>query len=82
MLIFEFENGSIVNLLTMEALLSENGRYFLVCQSGNRYELTEEEYEVLIQELQNLKNEYKNKMKLFDEIEIEYKKELDKLINK
>ena len=44
MLIFEFENGSIVNLLTMEALLSENGRYFLVCQSGNRYELTEGRY--------------------------------------
>lgn len=47
MLIFEFENGSIVNLLTMEALLSENGRYFLVCQSGNRYELTEEEFSII-----------------------------------
>jgi hypothetical protein len=47
MLIFEFENGSIVNLLTMEALLSENGRYFLVCQSGNRYELTEEEFNIV-----------------------------------
>lgn len=47
MLIFEFENGSIVNLLTMEALLSENGRYFLVCQSGNRYELTEEEFNII-----------------------------------
>ena len=47
MLIFEFENGSIVNLLTMEALLSENGRYFLVCQSGKRYELTEEEFNII-----------------------------------
>ena len=47
MLIFEFENGSIVNLLTMEALLSENGRYFLICQSGNRYELTEEEFNII-----------------------------------
>ena len=47
MLIFEFENGSIVNLLTMEALLSENGRYFLVCQSGNKYELTEEEFSII-----------------------------------
>ena len=47
MLIFEFENGSIVNLLTMEALLSENGRYFLVCQSGNKYELTEEEFNIV-----------------------------------
>lgn len=47
MLIFEFDNGSIVNLLTMEALLSENGRYFLVCQSGNRYELTEEEFNII-----------------------------------
>ena len=47
MLIFEFENGSIVNLLTMEALLSENGRYLLVCQSGNRYELTEEEFNII-----------------------------------
>lgn len=47
MLIFEFENGSIVNLLTMEALLSENERYFLVCQSGNRYELTEEEFNIV-----------------------------------
>ena len=47
MLIFEFENGSIVNLLTMEALLSENGRYFLVCQSGNRYELNKEEFDMI-----------------------------------
>jgi hypothetical protein len=47
MLIFEFTNGSIVNLLTMEALLSENGRYFLVCQSGNKYELTEEEFSII-----------------------------------
>lgn len=47
MLIFEFDNGSIVNLLTMEALLSENGRYFLVCQSGNRYELTGEEFNII-----------------------------------
>ena len=47
MLIFEFENGSIVNLLTMEALLSEHGRYFLVCQSGNRYELTEDESNIV-----------------------------------
>ena len=47
MLIFEFENGSIVNLLTMEALLSENGRYFLVCQSGNKYELTKEEFDMI-----------------------------------
>ena len=47
MLIFEFEKRSIVNLLTMEALLSENGRYFLVCQSGNRYELTEEEFNII-----------------------------------
>ena len=55
MLIFEFENGSIVNLLTMEALLSENGRYFLVCQSGNRYELTEEEFNII-------KNTFKQKL--------------------
>jgi hypothetical protein len=47
MLIFEFENGSIVNLLTMEALLAEQGRYFLVCQSGNKYELNKEEFDMI-----------------------------------
>ena len=47
MLIFEFENGSIVNLLTMEALLNEGNRYFLVCQSGNKYELTADEFTII-----------------------------------
>jgi hypothetical protein len=31
----------------MEALLADQGRYFLVCQSGNKYELTEEEFNII-----------------------------------
>lgn len=47
MLIFEFKDGSIVNLLTMEGLLINDGRYFLVCQSGNKYELDKEEFDMI-----------------------------------
>ena len=47
MLIFEFKDGSIVNLLTMESLLKQNGNFYLVCQSGNKYELSEEEFEMI-----------------------------------
>ena len=59
MLIFEFKDGSIVNLLTMEALLVELGKYYLVCQSGNRYELTEEEFDLI-------KNSFKQKLENID----------------
>jgi hypothetical protein len=39
----------------MEALLVELGKYYLVCQSGNRYELTEEEFDLI-------KNSFKQKL--------------------
>lgn len=44
MLIFEFGNGSIVNLLTFESLTVMGDRYFLTCQSGTKYELSKEEF--------------------------------------
>lgn len=48
MLIFEFENGSIINLLTFESLLDlGEGKYRLTCQSGTRYELTEGEFNTI-----------------------------------
>lgn len=47
MLIFEFLNGSIVNLLTMESLCTDGTKYWLTCQSGSRYDLSKEEFETI-----------------------------------
>lgn len=47
MLIFEFENGSIVNLLTIESLLTNGQEYWMICQSGSKYSLTEGEFETI-----------------------------------
>lgn len=44
MLIFEFLDGSIVNLLTMESLCTDGSKYWLTCTSGTRYDLTAEEF--------------------------------------
>ena len=56
MFIFEFENGSIVNLLSMESLLVDGNKYYLICLSGTKYELTEEEFNII-------KTTFKNKLK-------------------
>lgn len=57
MLIFEFANGSIVNLLTLESLMTDGNRYWLTCQSGTKYELSEGEFmtikEIFKEKLQN-----------------------------
>lgn len=47
MLIFEFENGSIVNLLTMESLMCNENSYLMVCQSGTKYELNKNEFDTI-----------------------------------
>lgn len=48
MLIFEFNNGSIVNLLTFESLLNNgDGTYTLVCQSGTSYDLNKGEFDTI-----------------------------------
>ena len=44
MLIFEFANGSIVNLLTLESLMTDGSSYWMVCQSGSKYCLCEGEF--------------------------------------
>ncbi len=44
MLIFEFANGSIVNLLTMESIMTDGKIFRMTCQSGSKYDLTEEEF--------------------------------------
>ena len=57
MLIFEFSNGSIVNLLTLESLMTDGDRYWLTCQSATKYELSEGEFmtikEIFKEKLQN-----------------------------
>lgn len=52
MAIFELKNGSLVNILTLEALLSIDGKYYLICQSGNKYELDKEEFDFIKKSLQ------------------------------
>lgn len=47
MLIFEFKNGSIVNLMTMESLICDDNKYYMVCLSGSKYSLTKEEFDVI-----------------------------------
>lgn len=47
MLIFEFENGSIVNLLTLESILVDGDTYVMICQSGTKYSLTEGEFNTI-----------------------------------
>lgn len=40
----------------MESLLVDGNKYYLICQSGTKYELTEEEFNVI-------KTTFKNKLK-------------------
>lgn len=47
MLIFEFENGSIVNLLTFESLTIINNVHYLNTISGKTYEITLDEFNAI-----------------------------------
>lgn len=44
MVLFEFNNGSVINLLTVESLIKNGDKYYFNSISGNKYELSEQEF--------------------------------------
>lgn len=60
MIIYEFSDGSIVNLMAFESLTVNSGRFHLTTVSGTKYEISKEEFIQLKELLKRMLNSDEN----------------------